>query len=88
MKLWIQENGRARHVCTPGHTVCQGKVKHQMWSPVPDVVSKVRLTRHHVGHPARLQGWQLFLNEYLDGVDDLSFGQPRQNQFCPFESEW
>src|SRR6202451_4158875 len=58
-----------------------------MGNPVPGGVVKVPLTRHHVGHCARLQGRQFFLVVYLDTLDDLSLGKSSQYQFSPLVSE-
>src|SRR5579864_8647618 len=88
IKLWIQQNRGTRHACTPSHSVCQGKVKHEMGNPVPGGVVQAPLPRHHIAHPARFEGRQLLVLKFFDAVDDLSFGQPSQYQVCPLQSEW
>src|SRR5271169_2573053 len=74
-ELWIQHDGRVGQICTPNGTVHERSVKHQVSHPVVvAVIGKVLVFRHHVAHGSRLQGRQLLLHEYLDALEDLSFG--------------
>jgi hypothetical protein len=89
IKVWIRKNRGASHVCPPSHIVRHGNVKHKMRNPVPGTVVQSPLLRHHIGHRARLEGWQLLVLKCLfDTVHDLSFGQPSQCQVCPLQSDW
>ncbi len=88
MKLWTQQNRRARQIGAPRITAWEGNVKHQVGNPVPAIVCQVPLLRQHVGHPSAVQGRQLFIVERLDTVDDLGLGKPRQYQLSPLESKW
>src|SRR5262249_15094807 len=79
-ELWIQHDGRLRQICAPNGTVHERSVKHQVSHPVvAALIGKGLVFRHHVGHGSRLQGRQSFRYEFLDAVDDLSFGSTCQH---------
>src|SRR6202140_5390845 len=85
MELWIQHDGRVGEICTPNGPVHERSVNHQVSYPVVlAVIGKVLFFRHHVAHGSRLQRRQLLLYEYLDAVDDLSFGLTGQYHLRSF----
>src|SRR5579862_9889050 len=66
MKLWTQENRRARQIRAPRITACERSIKHQVGNPMPAIVRQVPFLRQHVGHSSRLEGRQSFFVERLN----------------------